>query len=79
MSNKNHFICIHGHFYQPPRENPWLGIIEPQKGAAPFHDWNERIAAECYTACARARMHDSARQVDRLANNFLNLSHIFLG
>lgn len=74
MSNKNHYICIHGHFYQPPRENPWLGVIEKQEGAAPFHDWNERICAECYAACARARIHDSERRIDRLADNFLNIS-----
>ncbi|MHC4871139.1 MAG: DUF3536 domain-containing protein [Planctomycetota bacterium] len=74
MTNKNHYICIHGHFYQPPRENPWLGIIEKQEGAAPFHDWNERICAECYAACARARIHDRERTIDRLADNFLNIS-----
>ncbi len=42
------FVCIHGHFYQPPRENPWTGKVEREASAAPFHDWNERIAAECY-------------------------------
>jgi alpha-amylase/alpha-mannosidase (GH57 family) len=42
------FVCIHGHFYQPPRENPWTGKVEKEDSAAPFHDWNERIAAECY-------------------------------
>lgn len=49
-ANPNHHVCVHGHFYQPPRENPWLGVIEPQESALPFHDWNERIASECYTA-----------------------------
>ncbi len=42
------YICVHGHFYQPPRENPWLREIEQQSSAAPWHDWNERIADECY-------------------------------
>lgn len=47
--NKNKkFLTIHGHFYQPPRENPWLEAIELQDSALPFHDWNERINKECY-------------------------------
>ncbi len=50
----NRFVCIHGHFYQPPRENPWLGEIEMQPTAAPWHNWNERIADECYLPNAAA-------------------------
>jgi hypothetical protein len=42
------YICIHGHFYQPPRENAWLETVEVQDSAYPFHDWNERITAELY-------------------------------
>ena len=48
MSDKKNFLTIHGHFYQPPRENPWLEAIETQESAAPAHDWNERVCAECY-------------------------------
>ncbi len=44
----NRFLCVHGHFYQPPRESPWTGRVEREASAAPFHDWNERITAECY-------------------------------
>ena len=50
------FICIHGHFYQPPRENTWLEAIEIQDSAFPYHDWNERISAECYAANAVSRI-----------------------
>ena len=46
MPPSKRFICIHGHFYQPPRENPWLETVETQDSAAPYHDWNERICAE---------------------------------
>ena len=42
------YVCIHAHFYQPPRENPWLEAVPPDRNAAPFSDWNERIASECY-------------------------------
>jgi alpha-amylase/alpha-mannosidase (GH57 family) len=42
------FVCVHGHFYQPPREDPWTGRVPREASAAPFHDWNERITAECY-------------------------------
>jgi hypothetical protein len=44
-------VCIHGHFYQPPRENPWLEAVEVQDSAYPYHDWNERVTAECNACC----------------------------
>jgi hypothetical protein len=49
------YVAIHGHFYQPPRENPWLEAVEVQDSAAPYHDWNERVAAECYAPNTAAR------------------------
>ena len=54
------YICIHAHFYQPPRENPWLEAIERQKSAHPYHDWNQRITAECYQPNSMARILDSS-------------------
>ena len=68
-------LIIHGHFYQPPRENPWTGIIDPEPGALPFHDWNERIYAECYGPNSAARIVvDSAEQV---VNNYAHISFDF--
>jgi hypothetical protein len=56
------FVCVHGHFYQPPRENPYLDAIEQQPSAAPYHNWNERIHHECYRPNAYARiLNDRAR------------------
>ncbi|MDE2945028.1 MAG: DUF3536 domain-containing protein [Gemmatimonadota bacterium] len=51
-------VVLHGHFYQPPREDPWTGRIRGEPGAAPFENWNERIAAECYEPLARAGAFD---------------------
>ena len=55
----NVYLAIHGHFYQPPRENPWLEYLETQDSAAPAHDWNERIDAECYTPNSVSRIIDN--------------------
>ena len=68
------YVCIHGHFYQPPRESPWLDAIEAQESAAPFHDWNDRITAECYRPNAFARVLDRRGRIDRLVNNYARIS-----
>ncbi len=70
-------VCIHGHFYQPPRENPWLEEIEREESAAPFHDWNERINAECYRANTAARIVDDRNRILNLHNNYGSLSFNF--
>lgn len=75
MSNR--FICIHGHFYQPPRENPWLEMIDRQDLAAPYHDWNARISAECYRPNGMSRILDSEGRVVRLSNNYSRMSFNF--
>ncbi len=67
-------VCIHGHFYQPPRENPYLGIIERQPSAAPYHDWNERILAECYRPNAFARILNDRGEVVDIVNNYAHMS-----
>src|SRR5882724_9558176 len=70
-------LIIHGHFYQPPRENPWTGIVEAEPSAAPFHDWNERINVECYRANAFAAINDPATGEGRLVNNYAHVSFNF--
>ena len=71
------YLCIHGHFYQPPRENAWLDAIEQQESAAPFHDWNERICAECYSPNALARLLDGSQNLIALTNNYSRISFNF--
>ncbi|MCK5212829.1 MAG: glycoside hydrolase, partial [Dehalococcoidia bacterium] len=71
------YVCIHGHFYQPPRENAWLEQIEVQDSAYPYHDWNERIAAECYSPNAESRILDNEGYITNLANNYARMSFNF--
>ena len=68
------YICIHGHFYQPPRENPWIEEVEVQDSAAPYHDWNERITAECYGPNASARILDDKGRILDIINNYSRMS-----
>ena len=72
MMGEPRHIIIHGHFYQPPRESPWTGLISPEHGAAPFQNWNERILSECYTANAHA--HTMEGPVVHVRNNYESLS-----
>ncbi len=71
------YVCIHGHFYQPPRENPWLEAVEPQDSAAPYHDWNERVTAECYEPNGAARILDDEERIVRIVNNYSRISFNF--
>ncbi len=71
------YLCIHCHFYQPPRENPWLEQIELQDSAYPYHDWNERIAAECYSPNVAARILDDQQRITRIVNNYSRISFNF--
>ena len=73
----NRFLCVHGHFYQPPRENPWTGEIGIEKSAAPFRNWNERITDECYrpNAAPVVRLPDGSER--RLPSNYARMSFNF--
>ncbi|HSG39539.1 MAG TPA: DUF3536 domain-containing protein [Thermoanaerobaculia bacterium] len=71
------YLCIHGHFYQPPRENPWLEAVEVQDSAYPYHDWNERVTAECYAPNAASRILDGERRIERIVNNYSRISFNF--
>jgi alpha-amylase/alpha-mannosidase (GH57 family) len=68
------YVTVHGHFYQPPRENPYLDAIERQPSAAPFHDWNERIHWECYRPNAFARVLNDKGEVVGIVNNYEYMS-----
>ncbi|HEV3037929.1 MAG TPA: DUF3536 domain-containing protein [Candidatus Angelobacter sp.] len=71
------YICIHSHFYQPPRENPWLETVERQESAYPYHDWNERITAECYAPNCASRILDAKEHIRGIVNNYSKISFNF--
>ncbi len=71
------YVCIHAHFYQPPRENAWLETVELQDEAYPYHDWNERITAECYALNSASRILDKEGRITRITNNYANISFNF--
>ena len=71
------YICIHGHFYQPPRENAWLEFVELQDSAYPFHDWNERVTAECYAPNGMSRILDGFQNIEKITNNYAHISFNF--
>ena len=71
------FICIHGHFYQPPRENPWLEEVEFEESAHPYHDWNDRITAECYAPNSVSRIMDPQWRIIGIVNNYAKISFNF--
>ncbi|MBI4358608.1 MAG: glycoside hydrolase, partial [Candidatus Omnitrophica bacterium] len=74
MMSREVCLCIHGHFYQPPRENPWTGEIGEQPSAHPYHDWNERIYHECYLPNTEARILDTRGALIKTVNNFEKIS-----
>ena len=71
------YVCIHCHFYQPPRENPWLEAVEIQDSASPYHDWNERVTAECYLPNGAARILDGQSKIAKIVNNYSRISFNF--
>ena len=71
------YICIHGHFYQPPRENPWLEEVEIDDSAYPYHDWNSRVTAECYAPNAASRILDPEKKIIDIVNNYATISFNF--
>ena len=74
---KKNYLCIHGHFYQPPRENPWLNTIAIQASASPYHDWNDRINRDCYLPNVYARVLDNKGLVRNIINNYKYISFNF--
>jgi len=76
-SEGERYVCIHGHFYQPPRENPWLETVEAQTSASPWHDWNERITSECYSPNGASRILNKQDKIVRITNNYARMSFNF--
>jgi alpha-amylase/alpha-mannosidase (GH57 family) len=76
-SRMSRYVCIHGHFYQPPRENPWLEEVEVEDSAFPYHDWNERVTAECYGPNAASRILDPEKRIIDIVNNYSRISFNF--
>ncbi|MBI3553899.1 MAG: DUF3536 domain-containing protein [Elusimicrobia bacterium] len=74
---KNKFLCVHGHFYQPPRENPWLGAVEPEESAHPYRDWNEKIFQECYGPNSACPLLDENGLIVDMADNYRRMSFNF--
>src|SRR4030042_1025384 len=71
------YLCIHGHFYQPPRANPWLEAVEVQDSAHPYHDWNERVTAECYMPNSASRILDGNNRIVDILGNYSKISFDF--
>jgi len=71
---KNVYVVIHGHFYQPPRENPWTMEIEKQPSAYPYHDWNERINEECFSANIDSRLLDGYGHIRNIIDNYEHIN-----
>src|SRR5690242_9732859 len=76
-SDMERYVCIHCHFYQPPRENPWLEEVELQDSAYPYHDWNERITAECYAPNGASRILNGSGRITKIVNNYARISFNF--
>ena len=77
ITTSERYVCIHGHFYQPPRENPWLETVETQDSAAPYHDWNDRITSECYAPNGASRIVNHENEITRILNNYARISFNF--
>src|SRR5690606_34326101 len=74
VSAPQRLVVVHGHFYQPPRENPWIERIEQQESAWPAHDWNERVTRECYGPNTHARLLGGHDRVIAIPTNYARMS-----